>query len=228
MLNAIIATIIPTIILMIILLTSLASLKDQPWVQGMTQAVVPVVGVMLAVLTWQFVKKSKQGLGWTPTILLALITGVLMEWLNIHPGIIIAGLLISALLKLAMGNALPGPIATKMAGYIGFQQAGIAGASVGIFATVAPSLILMITLLSILYKYKDSPKVKRMTMYIRPTIAVLLGLIAFRFFFSSYEGGGVWHTSFLIITSFILLEKVKLHPAFVIVGALGYGALFMS
>lgn len=129
---------------------------------------------------------------------------------------------------LAMGNALPGPIATKMAGYIGFQQAGIAGATVGIFATVAPSLILMIALLSILYKYKDSPKVKRMTMYIRPTIAVLLGLIAFRFFFSSYEGGGFWHTSFLMVTSFILLEKVKLHPAFVIVGALGYGALFMS
>ncbi len=99
MLNAIIATIIPTIILMIVLLTSLASLKDQPWVQGMTQAVVPVVGVMLAVLTWQFVKKSKQGLGWTPTILLALVTAVLMEWLNIHPGIIIAGLLISALVK---------------------------------------------------------------------------------------------------------------------------------
>jgi len=129
---------------------------------------------------------------------------------------------------LAMGNALPGPIATKMAGYIGFQQAGVSGAAVGIFATVAPSLILMIALLSILYKYKDSPKVKRMTMYIRPTIAVLLGLIAFRFFVSSYEGGGVLHTSFLVISSFILLEKIKVHPAFVIVGALAYGALFMA
>lgn len=99
MLNAIIATIIPTIILMIILLTSLASLKDQPWVQGMTQAVVPVVGVMLAVLTWQFVKKSKEGLGWLPTIGLVVATGLLMQWLNIHPGIIIAVLLLAALLK---------------------------------------------------------------------------------------------------------------------------------
>lgn len=129
---------------------------------------------------------------------------------------------------LAMGNALPGPIATKMAGYIGFQEAGVAGAIVGIFATVAPSLILMIALLSILYKYKDSPKVKRMTMYIRPTIAVLLGLIAFRFFLSSYEGGGVWNTAFLVIVSFLLLERWKVHPAFVIAGALGYGALFMA
>lgn len=47
---------------------------------------------------------------------------------------------------LALGNALPGPIATKMAGYIGYQQGGILGSIVGIFATVAPSLILMIVL----------------------------------------------------------------------------------
>src|SRR4051794_1075858 len=58
---------------------------------------------------------------------------------------------------LALGNALPGPIATKMAGYIGFQQGGILGAVIGVFATVGPSLILMIALLRLLMKYKESP-----------------------------------------------------------------------
>ncbi|MBB6453285.1 chromate transporter [Salirhabdus euzebyi] len=129
---------------------------------------------------------------------------------------------------LAMGNALPGPIATKMAGYIGFEQGGLLGAFIGVFATVAPSLLLMIILLRILMKYKDSPKVKRMTMFIRPTIAVLLGIITIRFFISSYEGAGVYHTIFLIIVSFLLLERWKMHPAFVIVGALGYGAVFLG
>ncbi|MFD1017586.1 chromate transporter [Thalassobacillus hwangdonensis] len=129
---------------------------------------------------------------------------------------------------LAMANALPGPIATKMAGYIGFQQGGILGSVVGVFATVAPSLILMIVLLSILYKFKDSPKVKRMTALIRPTIAVLLGVMAFQFFVTSYDGAGALQTIFLIAASFILLEKVKLHPAFVIVGSLLYGAFFLG
>lgn len=129
---------------------------------------------------------------------------------------------------LALANALPGPIATKMAGYIGYQQGGILGVVVAEFATVAPSLILMITLLGILYKFKDSPKVKRLTNYIRPTIAVLLGLIAYRFFAESYEGIGLWQTVFLIITSYILLEKAKVHPAYMIVGALIYGALFLA
>jgi chromate transporter len=38
---------------------------------------------------------------------------------------------------LALGNALPGPIATKMAGYIGFEVGGVLGAFTGVFATVA-------------------------------------------------------------------------------------------
>jgi chromate transporter len=129
---------------------------------------------------------------------------------------------------LALGNALPGPIATKMAGYIGYQQGGVLGSLVGIFATVAPSLILMIVLLGFLYKYKDSPKVKRMTTFIRPTIAVLLGMMAFSFFFTSYQDTGIWQSLFLVVISFLLLEKVKVHPALVIVGAMGYGAFFLG
>ncbi|MDO6657756.1 chromate transporter [Anaerobacillus sp. 1_MG-2023] len=129
---------------------------------------------------------------------------------------------------LAMANALPGPIATKMAGYIGFQQGGVLGAFVGVFATVAPSLVLMIVLLSLLNRFKNSPKVKKMTALIRPTIAILLGVMAFQFFASSYEGTGLVQTIFLIVASFVLMEKMKVHPAFVIVGALAYGAVFLG
>jgi chromate transporter len=128
---------------------------------------------------------------------------------------------------LAIGNALPGPIATKMAGYIGYDQGGILGAVVGIFATVAPSLILMIVLLGLLYRHKDSPKVKRMTNYIRPIIAVLLGVMTFNFFFTSSLDAGVWQTIFLIVASYLLLEKWKVHPAYVITASLAYGGLFL-
>ncbi len=128
---------------------------------------------------------------------------------------------------LALGNALPGPIATKMAGYIGYEQAGILGAAVGVFATVAPSLILMIALMSLLYKFRDSPKVKRMSNYVRPTIALLLGVMAYRFFAESYQASGTIQTLFLIIASYLLLEKWKVHPAYVIGGALIYGAILL-
>ncbi len=129
---------------------------------------------------------------------------------------------------LAMANALPGPIATKMAGFIGYQQGGLLGTLVGVFATVAPSLILMILLLSLLYKFKDSPRVKTMTNLIRPAIAILLGIMAWQFFRNSYEAAGLFQTIGLIAVSFLLLEKVKLHPAFVILGSLIYGAIFLG
>ena len=97
MLNALIATTLPTIILMILLLTSFNKFKDNPMVQGMTSAVVPIVGVMMAVLTWEFLKKTKAGLGWTMGLIILAGSFILMEIVHIHPGIVIAALLIGAL-----------------------------------------------------------------------------------------------------------------------------------
>ncbi|MCD8501767.1 MAG: chromate transporter, partial [Bacillaceae bacterium] len=102
---------------------------------------------------------------------------------------------------IAFGNALPGPIGTQISGYIGYVVGGFFGSVVAVFAVVAPSLLLMITMLGILNKFKHSPKVKRMTALIRPTIAVLLGVLAYRFAETSYQGAGVWHTSLLLIVS---------------------------
>lgn len=96
MINALIAAVAPTVLLMVLLLTTLTQFKDQAWVIGMTKAVVPVVGVMLAVMTWDFLKKSTGGLGWTKAILLAFVSWVLMEFIHIHPAIIIILLMVAA------------------------------------------------------------------------------------------------------------------------------------
>nr|WP_245544987.1 chromate transporter [Lentibacillus jeotgali] len=108
MFNAIVAVILPTILLMIILLMSLSSIREFDWVSGMTAAVIPVVGVMLAVLTWQFFEKAGKGMGWLQTIIMSAIILVLLELMGIHPGIIIAGLIIAALFKPDKGRAREG------------------------------------------------------------------------------------------------------------------------
>ncbi len=129
---------------------------------------------------------------------------------------------------LALGNALPGPIATKMAGQIGYEVGGLLGSFVALFATVAPSLLAMIFLLGFLYRHKDSPRVKRMTAYIRPTIAVMLGVIGYQFFYEFWQRSGIWTTIFLAVASLLLMEKWKVHPAWVILGSLCYGAIFLA
>lgn len=125
----------------------------------------------------------------------------------------------------AIGNSLPGPIATKMAGYIGYAEGGILGSIVAMLATVAPSLILMIFMMAILMKYKDEPEVKNLTKVIRPVIAILLGFMTIQFAQQSVDGLGIGYTLIIMVVSFVLLEKVKLHPAFVIALALVFGAI---
>jgi chromate transporter len=125
----------------------------------------------------------------------------------------------------AIGNSLPGPIATKMAGYIGYAEGGILGSIIAMLATVAPSLILMIFMMVILMKYKDEPEVKNLTKVIRPVIAILLGFMTIQFAQQSVDGLGIGYTLILMGASFVLLEKVKLHPAFVIALALVFGAI---
>ncbi|MGG5252599.1 chromate transporter [Neobacillus sp. SM06] len=99
MVNAILSTIIPTILLMIVLLKSITTFKHLQWVSGMTKAVVPVVGVMLAVLTWEFLVNAKKGLGWIKTIIFSAVSLLLLQFLNINPGILIAILIAIALLQ---------------------------------------------------------------------------------------------------------------------------------
>lgn len=99
MINAVLASIVPTIVMMIVLLVSLSSVREYDWVQGMTAAVIPVVAVMLAALTWQFVSKSGSGMGWIWTGVMLVVLFLLLQIINIHPGIIIAILLAFALIK---------------------------------------------------------------------------------------------------------------------------------
>lgn len=128
----------------------------------------------------------------------------------------------------ALGNGLPGPIATKLAAQIGFDLGGFFGSFVALFATIAPSMVLMLILLGILMKFKNSPRVIRLTQYVRPAIVVLLGVLVYNFFSNSSESAGIVHTAIIGAASLLFLEKYKVNPVFVVIGALLYGGIFLS
>ena len=128
---------------------------------------------------------------------------------------------------IAIGNILPGPIATKLAGYIGYEVAGIPGAFIAVFATVAPTTLLMIGILSILAKYKKSLRMKRLTMFVIPIVGVLMLQLTLRFLWDSINAITWLPTTLIAIASYIALQKFKFNPALVIVSALIVGALFL-
>src|SRR5699024_9235994 len=99
LLCAIAATVLPTVVFMILLLTVLNAYKDKPWVQGMSKGVIPIAGVMIGVLAWDFIKKSKQSMGWLATIVIAGISLIVMQFFGIHPALMIIALVAAALLS---------------------------------------------------------------------------------------------------------------------------------
>ncbi|MGB5854478.1 MAG: chromate transporter [Oceanisphaera sp.] len=129
---------------------------------------------------------------------------------------------------LALGNSLPSPIATKMAGYVGYSVAGAAGAIVAVFATVVPSLLLMLGSLKVLYHYRDSFRVKRMSQWVRPVIALMMAWLTMGFFIEGIENSGLVHILIIAAASYGALIKFKIHPALVVLFSLIYGGLLLG
>src|SRR5690625_473518 len=89
LINCLVATVLPTAILMTLLLTLLNSFKEHKFVQGMSKGVIPIAGVMIGVLSIDFVTKSNKSLGKIKTILLLSVSLLAMVILHLHPAIII-------------------------------------------------------------------------------------------------------------------------------------------
>ncbi|MBQ0138532.1 MAG: chromate transporter [Kurthia sp.] len=96
MCNALLATVLPTVIAVILFLETLQRFQEYPFVQGMTKGVILVVCAMMISLMVDFLKKSQKKLGWVLAIVLLLVSGIAMLVFNLHPGFVIATLLLLA------------------------------------------------------------------------------------------------------------------------------------
>lgn len=94
--NAILATVLPTVVAVIILVGGLQKFQDYAFVQGMTKGVIIVVAAMMISMMLEFLKKSKAKLGWKIGTVILVLSLLALFVLNIHPGILIAGLLVAA------------------------------------------------------------------------------------------------------------------------------------
>ncbi len=115
---------------------------------------------------------------------------------------------------LAMGYALPGPIATKMAAYIGYKVANIPGLLAALIGTVFPSLVMMMVLGLFFMSYKDTPIVQAMLKAVRPAVVGLLLVVVWQMAPKSVTS---WHTGLIALAAFGAIHFLSLHPALAIV-----------
>ncbi|WP_138224852.1 chromate transporter [Paenibacillus algicola] len=129
---------------------------------------------------------------------------------------------------LALGNSLPGPIATKIAAYVGYGVTGWVGFAAALTATVVPSAAALIILLKVLQKHRTSPVVKGMTLLVQPVIAIMMAVLTWQMAQSSAASIGLLQSLGIAAAAFWAMNIRKLHPALVILAAFAYGALVLS
>lgn len=117
---------------------------------------------------------------------------------------------------LALANTLPGPIATKMAAYIGFKVKGSLGATVAILTHILPSIIAMLGLLGVLYSFRKSPIVSGMVQGVTPVIGFMLAEMAYRFFQNGRKGLGLSKMLLLSAVSLLFVQFLGVHPGILI------------
>jgi chromate transporter len=132
----------------------------------------------------------------------------------------------------ALGNALPGPIATKLAGYVGYQVAGISGAIMGLLGITLPTILAMVALASVYTRYRDHLVLVNFLRGVRPVVVALLAMVVWDFAPSALGRPAEWLENWplllLVAVSLVLTLRFKVHPALLIVlGGLA-GVLFLG
>jgi chromate transporter len=125
---------------------------------------------------------------------------------------------------LAIANALPGPIATKLAAYLGYRKKGTLGAIAAVLAHIMPTSIAMVALFSLIAFFKSSSIISGMIAAVVPVVCVMLGIMAYEFGEKAIKGLGKTVGILFFLLSFLLLQILHVHPAIVIVLFLLYGA----
>jgi chromate transporter len=132
----------------------------------------------------------------------------------------------------AVGNALPGPIAPQVSAYVGYKLAGVPGAIAAATGTVVPTTVLMLVMVALFFGIKDSPVVKAMLTAVRPVVIGLLIWTAYdmaRTVFGVQKLGwgpallGGWDKAVIALLAFGLLTFTRINPVWIILGAAIFG-----
>lgn len=126
---------------------------------------------------------------------------------------------------LALGNSLPGPITTKLAALVGYRVGGWFGALVGILALVVPSALVMILLLNLYLKYKDSTRLQGMMKGVRPVVVILIANVVLNMGKKSFPNIQTWIIAGIAAVALVVFD---LHPIILIIAALIYGGVFFA
>ena len=116
----------------------------------------------------------------------------------------------------AIAEMTPGPIAVNSATFVGYRVAGLAGAVAATLGVVLPSLVIIIILASLFYRFRNLPIVFRTAAGLRMAVISLIAGAVITVGRSSILG---WRDAAVAGAVVALLRATRIHPILVILGA---------
>ena len=127
----------------------------------------------------------------------------------------------------AVSESTPGPIGINMATYVGCELYGVMGGILVTFATVLPSLVIIIVIAKFFDKYQEKPLVKSVFTCIRPVSAGLIAVAAYEVLKISLIQPFSFVRLGIYLVAFSLLMIKKMSPIFVMILGAVAGILFL-
>lgn len=126
---------------------------------------------------------------------------------------------------LAMSNTLPGPIATKLAAFVGYRSGGWAGALAGLIGIIGPTALGVVLLVNLLSALRGNPRLAGLIAGVRPVVVVLLLQTAWM---SSKGSFGDWRAFAVAAGAAVALFALRVSAPLVILTAMVVGAVFLA
>ncbi len=126
---------------------------------------------------------------------------------------------------LALANTLPGPIATKLATFIGYQTGGLLGGLAALVGMVGPTSIGIVLLVNVLASLKGNPHLAGLIAAVRPVVVVLLLQTAWM---SSKGTFPDWRSFAIAAAAALALFVFRVSTPIVIVAAMVLGVFWLA
>lgn len=132
---------------------------------------------------------------------------------------------------LAIGNALPGPIVTKMSAAVGYHKAGWPGAIAALFGVIMPSAAALLALMGFVYLVKGNPLVSSALKGLRPVVVAMLAYAAWDMTPNAIKAKEPATVLIAVIALIIMVVSrhfphyFSIHPALIIVVGAGVGVM---
>lgn len=124
----------------------------------------------------------------------------------------------------ALASLLPGPMAVNTVAYVGYRLRGSAGALVSAVAVLLPTMLFMLVLTDLYFRFGTLPEVERIFSGILPAVAAIVLSVCLKMGIKNLKSIGEWGAfAFVVVLLLLMPSEFRVYATFGVVALYGAG-----